>query len=321
MIRLLSSIIAIGLVGNLWANMPEDGEGVIFEEGPFTYEILSESIVCLKMAQEGMKGFVTIPATVDYKENTYQVERIGEKAFFNSEVDTVVIGEGIKDIDVGAFGMCLNLQSATLPSTLEHIGDAAFWTCSSLQSVNFPQGLSEIGIQAFYSCTRLESVIIPSTIGMVRHEAFMGCGSLESITFEGSPELDYSVFCSCNKLKKVISKESTPFTLKESATVFELVDLSTVSLYVPDESVGLYQQAPVWNEMSVHGMSEYLAGVESPSSSEKNQGVKGGNGFAKSLFIYDLSGRRVANSSEFQGSSFRLPKGVYIQNGKKVVVK
>ena len=37
--------------------------------------------------------------------------------------------------------------------------------------------------------------------------------------------------------------------------------------------------------------------------------------------IYDLSGRRVANSSEFQGSSFRLPKGVYIQNGKKVVVK
>ncbi len=37
--------------------------------------------------------------------------------------------------------------------------------------------------------------------------------------------------------------------------------------------------------------------------------------------IYDLSGRRVANSSESQGSSFKLPKGVYIQNGKKFVVK
>ena len=36
--------------------------------------------------------------------------------------------------------------------------------------------------------------------------------------------------------------------------------------------------------------------------------------------IYDLSGRRVANSSEFQGSN-KLPKGVYIQNGKKVVIK
>ena len=36
--------------------------------------------------------------------------------------------------------------------------------------------------------------------------------------------------------------------------------------------------------------------------------------------IYDLSGRRVANSSEFQGSS-KLPKGVYIQSGKKFVVK
>ena len=37
--------------------------------------------------------------------------------------------------------------------------------------------------------------------------------------------------------------------------------------------------------------------------------------------VYDLQGKRVANSSEFQGSSFKLPKGVYIQNGKKVVVK
>ena len=36
--------------------------------------------------------------------------------------------------------------------------------------------------------------------------------------------------------------------------------------------------------------------------------------------VYDLSGRRVANSSEFQGPS-KLPKGVYIQNGKKFVVK
>jgi hypothetical protein len=36
--------------------------------------------------------------------------------------------------------------------------------------------------------------------------------------------------------------------------------------------------------------------------------------------IYDLSGRRVANSSEIQGSS-KLPKGVYIQSGKKFVVK
>ena len=36
--------------------------------------------------------------------------------------------------------------------------------------------------------------------------------------------------------------------------------------------------------------------------------------------IYDLSGRRVANSSEFQGSN-KLPKGVYIQGGKKFVIK
>ncbi len=58
-------------------------------------------------------------------------------------------------------------------------------------------------------------------------------------------------------------------------------------------------------------------GIESVNTTSRGKGF---NGFAKSLFIYDLSGRRVVNSSEFQGSN-KLPKGVYIQNGKKFVVK
>ena len=37
--------------------------------------------------------------------------------------------------------------------------------------------------------------------------------------------------------------------------------------------------------------------------------------------LYDLSGRRVADSFESQVSNFKLPKGVYIQNGHKFVVK
>ena len=44
-----------------------------------------------------------------------------------------------------------------------------------------------------------------------------------------------------------------------------------------------------------------------------------------STAIYDLQGRKLANSTEFQGSSFKLPsllpKGVYIQGGRKVVVR
>ncbi len=39
------------------------------------------------------------------------------------------------------------------------------------------------------------------------------------------------------------------------------------------------------------------------------------------LASFTGGGSGGANSSEFQGSSFRLPKGVYIKGGKKVVVK
>ena len=58
-------------------------------------------------------------------------------------------------------------------------------------------------------------------------------------------------------------------------------------------------------------------GIESVNTTSRGKGF---NGFAKSLFIYDLSGRRVSVSSASSVSSV-LPKGVYIQNGKKFVVK
>lgn len=37
-------------------------------------------------------------------------------------------------------------------------------------------------------------------------------------------------------------------------------------------------------------------------------------------FIYDLSGRLVQRSKE-EGSLESLPKGVYINNGRKVIIK
>ena len=50
-----------------------------------------------------------------------------------------------------------------------------------------------------------------------------------------------------------------------------------------------------------------------------------GDGKSASTAIYDLQGRKLETSTEFQGSSFKLPsllpKGVYIQGGRKVVVR
>ena len=68
---------------------------------------------------------------------------------------------------------------------------------------------------------------------------------------------------------------------------------------------------------TVTGKETYTAHFADPSKIASHQLPSGKEGSS----LYDLSGRRVANSSEFQGSSFKLPKGVYIQNEKKVVIK
>lgn len=77
-----------------------------------------------------------------------------------SEVEHLVIGEGITRIGNNAFYRGSNLQSISLPSTLESIGDYAFRQCSGLTSISSESlpNLDSIGQYAFNSFVGLESV-------------------------------------------------------------------------------------------------------------------------------------------------------------------
>jgi len=75
---------------------------------------------------------VVIPATIQ----GFPVREIGERAFFGSQVISVVIPEGVTRIGRAAFAGCMDLTSITLPSSLKPgrytIGDAAFEYCFNL---------------------------------------------------------------------------------------------------------------------------------------------------------------------------------------------
>ena len=67
---------------------------------------------------------------------------------FDSEIETVVVVEGVTYIGNDAFAYCPALTSVSLPSTLEAIGNNAFTGCTSLTPVTLNGGVT-IGNNAF----------------------------------------------------------------------------------------------------------------------------------------------------------------------------
>lgn len=63
------------------------------------------------------------------------VESIGDYAYENSGVRTVVIAEGAESIGRAVFRGCSKLESVSLPSSVTSIGNAAFNGCSGLTSI------------------------------------------------------------------------------------------------------------------------------------------------------------------------------------------
>lgn len=115
---------------------------------------------------------------------------------------------GIKRIGENAF-YGTNITSASLPSTLLSIGSNAFSNCVSLAEVKFTKGLKEIGSNAFSSCTKLTNVTLPNTIEKLGTGTFFNCTALQQISLpEELKSLPESIFLRCKKLESITFPKS-----------------------------------------------------------------------------------------------------------------
>lgn len=149
---------------------------------------------------------VTIPSTI----NGISVRYIGYGAFYQNNLESIIIPKTIKSINGYAFSFCPNLSKVTFNnsfySELEYINEAAFVDCKKLTSISIPSKVKEIKFAAFQGCSALKSVTLASSIhelDIIGAQAFYGCTSITFITFPKLTRIDNYAFYGCSSLGSI----------------------------------------------------------------------------------------------------------------------
>ena len=147
--------------------------------------------------------------------------------------------------------------------------------------------VTSIASYAFYGNNAITCVNIPAYIGGVPYQTRAAGNGMEGLG-------EYA-FAYCSNLETVIVHWDSPLGI--SPTVFEGIDLSNLTLIVPDDAILAYRSADVWKDFGIIiGLSSPLA-VEDVTISTPNSVAP----------TFNLAGQQVG----------RDYKGIVITGGKK----
>lgn len=88
---------------------------------------------------------------------------IGECAFTQSGLQTIIIPSSVEKIDKYAFSECKSLSEIKLNEGLVEIGQYAFQQCA-ITEITIPSGVTTIGWRAFENCYYLSKAVIPESV-------------------------------------------------------------------------------------------------------------------------------------------------------------
>ena len=162
------------------------------------------------------------------------------------------------------------------------IAGGAFCNCSGLTSIDIPNSVTSIGEVAFGACTGLISVEIPNSVTSIEGGAFYDCRGLTSIV-----SLIESPFAITGKNADIRTFPSDVFY--------------NATLYVPGGTIEKYKSTKGWKDFAkIEEIDVNNIGIIIPEEEHSSS-------------MYQLNGIKVNEGN--------LGKGIYIQNGKKMLVK
>ena len=85
---------------------------------------------------------------------------------------------------IATFSYCENLESVVLGEGIKKISNSLFNGCASLSDINIPASVTEIDGSAFEGCASLASIDIPANVTNIVEYAFFDCQNLASINVD-----------------------------------------------------------------------------------------------------------------------------------------
>ena len=272
--------------------------------------------------------------------------KIGDRAFEQTKLISITLPASVREMGIGICEGCTELRSATmycpvgkdmfkdcswLKSITFHIENAIiggytfisevilgpevkyirFAGMKNLQGVKIPENVTTIGDHCFYD-TAVLSVFVPKTVTKIETGAFYNCKSLQElyipnsgILYDNSQTNYYVVLGNCPSLMDVyVYMDEWAEGNKYSDKVIDLPDRKTY-LHVHPNQLENFKKTEIWT----NNFQMILPMTEDELATNIDSVVT--NKSIQSSDYYTLSGQRVANPKH----------GIYIQDGRKVVIK
>jgi len=135
------------------------------------------------------------------------VRTVKKLAFYESEVNSLTIENGLTTIESNAFYKTKSLTGVTLPDSVTTLGDRAFNNCCDLVELKIGNGLSVIGEHAFDGCN-LTAVTLGNSITTIKEAAFR-YSNFTSITLPNSlVTIGPKTFAGCQYLSSIVIPKS-----------------------------------------------------------------------------------------------------------------